>query len=158
MAFAIALSRQNVKQKTGGPFGAAIFERDTGKLVSIGVNQVVALNAAAAHAEVLALTLAQQALGSFTLGNAKSYDLVTSAQMCAMCCGAVSWSGVRRVFYGATSTDVETIVGFDEGPIHPNWIAELQSRGIEAIGPLLQEEARSVLRLYAENEGIIYNR
>src|SRR4051812_38051358 len=44
MRVAIAVSRENVERGTGGPFGAAIFERDSGRLVAVGMNSVVRYN------------------------------------------------------------------------------------------------------------------
>ncbi|MEE3162282.1 MAG: hypothetical protein VX274_02910, partial [SAR324 cluster bacterium] len=68
MRFVLALTERNIREETGGPFGAAVFERDSGKLVSVGVNVVVRQNCSAAHAEMMALMLAQKELGHFDLG------------------------------------------------------------------------------------------
>ena len=59
MKFAIELARQNVINGTGGPFGAAVFERSSGNLVAVGVNLVVQSNCSHAHAEMLALAIAE---------------------------------------------------------------------------------------------------
>src|SRR5690606_17147498 len=67
MDLAIALARENVLRESGGPFGAAVFESDSGRVVSVGVNLVVPLNNSVLHAETVALMLAQQRLASFTL-------------------------------------------------------------------------------------------
>src|SRR3954453_15033220 len=67
MRLAIALSRENVARGTGGPFGAAITERDTGRLAAVGVNSVVRLGNCTLHAEMVAFQLAQAAVGTFTL-------------------------------------------------------------------------------------------
>src|SRR5688572_20366332 len=82
MRFVIALSKINVEKKSGGPFGAAIFEQETGRLVSVGVNQVVALGCSLSHAETMAFTMAQASLKTFDLGGRgqASHELVTSAQ------------------------------------------------------------------------------
>jgi tRNA(Arg) A34 adenosine deaminase TadA len=159
MRFVIELSRQNVLHKTGGPFGAAIFEQVSGRLVSVGINRVVPLSCSLAHAEMMAFTFAQKKLQTFNLGlqTLPDHQLVTSAQMCAMCFGATPWSGVRNVVCGATAEDVESLVGFDEGPIHPNWIQELNKRGISVQTNVLQSEACEVLKLYALSSGIVYN-
>jgi len=159
MRFAIELSRQNVIHKTGGPFGAAIFESASGKLVSVGVNIVVQSSASIAHAEIVAMTLAQEALGTFDLGapNFPAHELITSAQMCSMCFGASCWSGVTRIVYAATRADAEQIAGFDEGPLPTAWEIELAKRGIEIIQSTLRSEAQEVLALYAKSEGTIYN-
>lgn len=159
MQLVIDLSRENVDQKTGGPFGAAIFEQGSGRLISVGVNRVVPENCSIAHAEMMAFMLAQKYLEAFDLGAADRCDhqLVTSAQMCAMCFGATPWSGVRSVICGATAQDVEQIVGFDEGPVHPNWAQELEKRGIQVTQEILRDKACDVLTLYRQMNGLVYN-
>src|SRR5258708_38317484 len=67
MRLAIAVSRENVDRGTGGPFGAAIFERDTGQLVAVGMNSVVRLNNCTLHGEMVAFMMAQQRVGSVAL-------------------------------------------------------------------------------------------
>ena len=64
---AIDVARENVLQGSGGPFGAAIFEEESGRLVAIGINRVVPLNNSVLHAEVFGFMMAQATLGSFTL-------------------------------------------------------------------------------------------
>lgn len=159
MALVIALARENIERGTGGPFGAAIFEQDSGLLVSVGVNRVVPEQTSIAHAEMMAFLLAQRRRATFDLGSAglPAHELVTSAQMCAMCLGAALWSGVRRVVCGAAREDVEGILGFDEGPLPDNWEQELARRGITLRQGVLREEARTLLRRYAELEGVVYN-
>ena len=49
MGFAIELAKRNVEERTGGPFGAAVFEADGGKLVSVGVNLVEPSHCSLAH-------------------------------------------------------------------------------------------------------------
>ena len=158
MRLAIALSRENILRETGGPFGAAIFESESGRLISVGVNLVVPLNNSALHGEMVAFMTAQTRLGTFTL-NAEglpSHELVTSCDPCAMCLGATLWAGVRRVVCGASRDDAGEIF-FDEGPVFPESYDYLRSRGIEVIHGVLRDEAREVLGLYARRSGTIYN-
>jgi tRNA(Arg) A34 adenosine deaminase TadA len=159
LRWVIGLARRNVQEGTGGPFAAAVFHRESGRLVAAGVNQVEALLLSCAHAEVLALLLAQDRLGSFDLGAAGNgaHELVSSAQPCMMCLGAVVWSGVSRLVYGATRRDVESLSGFDEGFLARRWVQRLERRGIEVVGARLRQEAREVLRLYRERGGTVYN-
>lgn len=158
MAFVIELSRRNVATGSGGPFAAAVFEADTGRLLAAGTNLVMASHCAAAHAEVLALSLAQQALGSHDLGatGLPACELVSSCEPCAMCIGAVAWSGVRRLVYAAREADARAI-GFDEGPKHPDWAGELRRRGVVVAGDLLRTDAVAVLEAYRAAGGPIYN-
>jgi tRNA(Arg) A34 adenosine deaminase TadA len=158
MRLAIELARANVERGTGGPFGAAIFEAESGRLVSIGVNSVVRLNNCALHAEMVAFMMAQQRVGSFTLNapHLVAHDLVTSCEPCAMCLGATLWSGVRRVVYGAAREDASKLQ-FEEGPVFPESYRYLEERGLIIIRNVLREEARSVLELYRSRGGMIYN-
>jgi tRNA(Arg) A34 adenosine deaminase TadA len=158
MRLAIDLARQNVVRGTGGPFGAAIFERATGALLSVGVNSVVRLNNSTLHAEMVAIMMAEQRLGSFTLAGspATAYELVSSCDPCAMCLGATLWSGVRRMVTGADRDDA-TALGFEEGPVFPQSYAYLEERGVAITRGVLRQEAAAVLELYRRQGGEIYN-
>ncbi len=158
MRFAIELSRANVRRGTGGPFGAAIFDGETGRLLAPGVNLVVGSSCCIFHAEMVAIMIAQRMLENFDLGGpgVHPYELVTSTEPCTMCLGATVWSGVRRLACGARDEDAGEI-GFDEGPKPPQWARALQARGIEVRTDVLREEAAFVLREYAREGGEIYN-
>jgi tRNA(Arg) A34 adenosine deaminase TadA len=158
MRVAVELARQNVLRGTGGPFGAAIFEQSTGALISVGVNSVVRLNNSTLHAEMLAIMMAQHRLGSYTLAGSATatYELVSSCDPCAMCLGAVLWSGVRRMVTGADRDDA-TALSFEEGPVFPQSYAYLQERGVAITRSVLRQEAAAVLELYRRRGGRIYN-
>jgi tRNA(Arg) A34 adenosine deaminase TadA len=158
MRLVIGLARENVERKAGGPFAAAVFESVTGRLFSAGVNLVSALNSSIAHAEIVAIMLAQQRAGTYDLGGPGMplLELVASAEPCAMCLGAIPWSGVRRLVCGASEADAAGI-GFDEGAKPSAWERELVSRGIEVVRNVCRGEAAAVLRQYADRGGVIYN-
>jgi len=158
MALVIRLSMENVNRGTGGPFAAAVFDKNSGKLIAAGVNLVTVCNLSIAHAEMVALMQAQSILGGFDLGGAgmPECELVTSTAPCAMCLGAVPWSGVRAVVCGARDEDARA-VGFDEGSKRQDWVRELEARGIEVVQDVLREKAAAVLRGYADRGGIVYN-
>jgi tRNA(Arg) A34 adenosine deaminase TadA len=164
MRLAIELADRNISEKTGGPFGAAIFEIESGKLVAPGVNLVVVGACSLAHAEIMAFMIAQQSLRTFDLGapNLPAMELVTSAQPCIQCWGAVWWSGIKRLITGASCEQTETLTGFDEGPVPPNWADLLRRRlpetsHIEVIENVLSDEACAVLKRYNDMGGRIYN-
>ena len=158
MQLAITLARLNVEHKTGGPFGAGIFVKETGRLVAVGVNQVESTNCSVAHAEILAIAFAQHVISHYDMGSGEgsSYELVTSTEPCVMCLGAVCWSGVRRVVCGARDEDARNI-GFDEGPKPQDWVRSLESRGISVVQDVLREQAKTVLAEYHRLGGLIYN-
>lgn len=158
MRLAIRLANENVERGTGGPFGAAIFEHGTGRLVSVGVNSVVRLNNSTLHAEMVAYQLAQRRMASFTLDveGQPAQELYTSCEPCAMCLGATLWSGIKRVVIGASREDAIAI-GFDEGPVFAESFAYLRERGVMIEHGLLRAEARAVLERYRELGGLVYN-
>jgi len=157
MQYAIKLARRNVENGTGGPFGAAIFERSSGHLVATGVNCVVGQNCSIAHAEMMAIATAQQKIGHYDLGTGDNdHELVTSVDPCAMCLGAVPWSGVSSIVCGARTEDAEAI-GFKEGAKPKDWIGELSMHGIETQRDVCRDDAVRVLTQYLDSGGMLYN-
>ena len=155
MRLAVELACRNAERDSGGPFGAAVFDLESGRLIAPGVNRVIPESCSVAHAETMAIMLAQKRLGTFDLRSLGSYELATSAEPCAMCYGALPWSGIRRLAYGATREDV-TAIGFDEGDKPADWAASLEARGIEVVHGLLRAEAREALQCYRRRNGTIY--
>lgn len=163
MELAIELAARNIAEGTGGPFGAAIFERESGKLIAPGINIVVPGNCSLAHAEAIAFMMAQQIVETFDLGaeGLPEMELVTSAQPCIQCFGNTWWSGVSRLIIGARGEDVECLTGFDEGPLPQNWVRLLEERSnlppVSVMQDVLAEQSCAVLARYAEQGGMIYN-
>lgn len=163
MSLAVELSAMNVSKGTGGPFGCAIFEKDTEtgerRLFSMGMNRVVTLSNSALHGEMVAIQFAQMKLGAFSLNNAtsgKTYEMFTSCEPCAMCLGGTLWSGVSRIVCGATKADAMSI-GFDEGPVTEESYLHLERAGVQVKKKVLHEEAAKVLQDYGKS-GVVYNR
>lgn len=155
MRLAIEAARQGSAAGDGGPFGAAVFETASGRLVSLGANLVLATGCTMLHAEVVALIELQRRLGHDAAGCGRlepsigaSYELVTSAEPCAMCLGAILWSGVGRVVCGARDADVRAI-GFDEGDKPPDWPAAYARRGLVVVQDVLRPDATAVLRSFS---------
>jgi len=156
MHLAVTLAGENVRHLTGGPFGAIVVEEQGGRLLGVGVNLVTTLELSMAHAEMVAVSLAQSASGNWNLGAAGDVQLVTSCEPCAMCFGAVPWSGVSSMIWGAGKEDAEA-AGFDEGDKPLDWVESLHRRGIRTRGGILREEAAAVLARYAKKGGPIYH-
>ncbi|HEY2346990.1 MAG TPA: nucleoside deaminase [Xanthomonadaceae bacterium] len=153
VAFAIELSRLNIAHESGGPFGAAIFDEASGRLIGIGVNRVLQQNCSAAHAEMMAYMTAQARTQKVRLNEDGSrIVLATSSQPCCMCYGATFWAGIDTLLIGARSEDVMSLTAFDEGPLPADWIGELEKRGIAVRRDLLRDRARDVLRDYGSEE------
>lgn len=159
MAAVIRFSQLNFERQTGGPFAAGVFEEETGKLVVIGVNRVMPLNCSSAHAEIMALSAAQQIVRTYDLGGPglPAHQLVVNWRPCAMCYGALIWSGIRSLVIAGSGPELETLTGFDEGPIHPDWQHELTKRGIRVIDNLLRDEACAVFRAFGQSNAVVYN-
>jgi tRNA(adenine34) deaminase len=93
--------RQAQKAREAGevPVGAVIVR--TGKIIARAHNQVELLKDATAHAEMLALTQAEAAVGDWRLTEC---DLYVTKEPCAMCAGALVHTRVRRVIFGCTDS------------------------------------------------------
>jgi len=151
LRYVIQLAQKNVS-RGGGPFAAAVFEERTNRLLGIGVNLVLQAKQFWAHAEMTAMGHAQNILGKETLAGC---SLVSSCEPCAMCLGALPWSGVTKLVYGAPREMPES-VGFDEGDKPEGWQKLLRTKGIAVVGPLLLEAAFAPLADYRKRNGVIY--
>ena len=159
MALILDLARRNFQEDTGGPFAAGVFRLDDGALVAAGVNRVVASGCSSAHAEVMALALAQRRLGTYDLGGPglPGHELVVNWRPCAMCYGALLWSGVRHLTIAGSGPELEELTGFDEGPVHPDWAGQLALRGITVQEGVLREEAVALFREFRASARVVYN-
>ncbi|HEX2115345.1 MAG TPA: nucleoside deaminase [Alphaproteobacteria bacterium] len=139
MRRAIALSRENLKTQDGGPFGAVVVK--DGRIVGEGRNQVIATNDPTAHAEIVAIRAATQALGTFDLSGCAVY---ASCEPCPMCLGAILWARIGRLYHACDRHDAKAI-GFDDEAFY----REVQRPAMERSLPverLLDEEARTVFK------------
>lgn len=156
VALTNALAARNVREGSGGPFAALVWDLDRGQLVSAGVNLVLASHLSSLHAETVALSLAQTRLGAWDLSGARR-QLVVNWRPCIMCFGAVIWSGVRDLAIAGSGPQMERITGFDEGPVPARWREELERRGIRVTDGLAREAALAVFRDYAARGQRAYN-
>ena len=159
MAVVNRFARMNFENGTGGPFGAGVFELETGRVVMVGINRVMLTGCSSAHAEVMTLSLAQRRLGTYDLGgpNMPAHQLVVNWLPCAMCFGATIWSGIRSLAIAGYGPELEQLTGFDEGPITPEWRAALDKRGIELIAGVRRDEAVALFRDFGQSGQTVYN-
>jgi len=136
MRRAIALSLQMMRSNRGGPFGAVIVK--DGKVIAEGANQVTSTNDPTAHAEVVAVRLACQALGTFDLARCEIY---TSCEPCPMCLGAIYWARISHIYYANDRHDAARI-GFRDNFLYHEISRPLEHRTIP-IQPLLREEGKA---------------
>ena len=157
------LADRNWREGNGGPFAALVAERDTGRIVSVGGNVVLGSGVSSAHAEVVALGLAQTATGGWDLGGdgMSVHELVVNWRPCIQCYGAAMWSGVRGLVVAGEGPELEEITTFDEGPLGADWAEQFEARGIEVVRDVLRDDALAVFRGYrkAVDAGglVVYN-
>jgi tRNA(Arg) A34 adenosine deaminase TadA len=163
MALVHRLAARNFVEGNGGPFAAIVVERETGRIVSVGVNVVLASGISAAHAEVVALGMAQTSVGTWDLGGTgiAAHELVVNWRPCVQCYGATLWSGVTSLVVAGSGPELEEITSFDEGPMVADWAEQFEARGISVVDGVLREEAIAVFRDYAAHtaagNAVVYN-
>lgn len=108
MRRAIELSRTMMERGAGGPFGAVIVK--DGKVIAEGFNRVTTSNDPTAHAEIVAIRAACEALGSFSL---KGCEIYASCEPCPMCLAAIYWSRIDRIYF-ANDRAAAAKIGFDD--------------------------------------------
>lgn len=115
------------------PVGAIVVMQN--KIIARSHNQVELLNDSTAHAEILALTTAYNFLGSKYLPDA---TLFVTVEPCLMCCGALYWSKIGRVVFGAyDDKNGYRRCTSPHNPFHPKTIVE---------GGLLQDECSYLIK------------
>lgn len=153
----IILDMQNKMQnyiKTGnGPFIASIYDDKGNKIVEVA-NSVEKENCSNNHAEMNAIKEAQKKLDNYDLSK-YNLSIYVTAEPCMMCIGGIMWSGIKNVYYGVPSADVEKITGFDEG-FKPFWFDEFKKRGITVYGNIEAEIGKSELKKYVEAGKTVY--
>ncbi|TYL53974.1 nucleoside deaminase [Agromyces mariniharenae] len=131
------------RNRTDHPFGSIVVAAD-GRVVE-AMNTVVTTGDPTGHAETNAVRAASQALTSEELATATLY---TSTEPCAMCSGAIYWSGIARVVYALSESGLRELVAAQEGvPTMELPCREVFARGgrrVVVAGPAELPEARSV--------------
>ncbi len=107
------------------------------KIIARSHNQVELLNDSTAHAEILSLTTAYNALGSKYVPDATLY---VTLEPCLMCTGALHWSKIGRIVFGASDdkNGYRKYTG-DTNPFHPK---------TELVGGVLEEECGALLKSF----------
>lgn len=103
------------------PVGAVVVIND--KVIGRGHNMTETLNDVTAHAEIIAITAAQNALGGKVLPDCTLY---VTLEPCPMCAGAIGWARVRRIVWGADDPKggVRTYYRPERLPFHPKSLIE----------------------------------
>lgn len=127
----------NAAQEDEVPIGAVIVCNK--RIIAKGRNMTERLNDPTAHAEMIAITAATEALGGKYLNDCTLYVTV---EPCPMCAGALAWSQIGRVVYGA-SDPKRGFSGFTPSLMHPK---------TEVISGILAEECGSIVTEFFRNK------
>ena len=119
------------------------------------MNLVTTQSNSAAHAEVVAIGMAQTALGTHDFSTVGDLQLITSTEPCAMCLGAIPWSGLSEVVCGARAEDAEN-AGFNEGLKPHPWQDALTERDISVQTDVLRQEAAELFQTFKNRDGRLY--
>ncbi|HSI84757.1 MAG: nucleoside deaminase [Candidatus Methylacidiphilales bacterium] len=140
---AIELSaRAALEYSTGGAFGCVIVK--DGKILSEGMNRVVASHDPTWHGEMEAIRSACITTQSFKLTGATLYS---SAEPCPMCMATCYWADIKEVFYAATVDDAFEYGNFDDRPIYEQLALPKEQRSIK-MTQICQAEAVEVWKQY----------
>ena len=134
MRIAVDLAAEHMRQKAGGPFGAIVVRGS--EIIGRGWNRVTSTNDPTAHAEVVAIRAAADALRSFSLAGCVLY---TSCEPCPMCLAAACWARLDRIVFAADRRDA-AVAGFDDAEFYAE-VSRPHSERKLSISQSLREEA-----------------
>jgi tRNA(Arg) A34 adenosine deaminase TadA len=150
LARAVALSREHMESGAGGPFGSVVV-RD-GQVIGEGWNRVTSTNDPTAHAEVVAIRRACEALGTFSLHGATLY---ASCEPCPMCLASAYWARVSRIVFANTREEAAAI-GFDDQLLYDEIPKPIDQRLIPTVH-MPDAEAKAVFEAWlAKADKIAY--
>lgn len=118
------------------PIGAIIVVN--GKVIARAHNRTEALHDVTAHAEMQAITSAAEYLGGKYLPDCTLYVTV---EPCPMCAGALGWSQIGRIVYGAPDTKrgYQSVFSPDRSPLHPK---------TEVVSGVLEDDCREIMQSF----------
>jgi tRNA(Arg) A34 adenosine deaminase TadA len=127
------------------PFGAVLVGPDGSVLMEQGNGFTSEGRDMTAHAERLVASRASRTYGAAYLAGCTLYS---SAEPCAMCAGAIYWSGIGRLVYGQSEKGLKSATGtHEENPaldLPCRTVFAAGQRAVEVIGPLLEDEAAAL--------------
>lgn len=142
LELAIKMAGDNMEEG-GGPFGAVIV-RD-GNIIARAGNRVVPGHDPTAHAEVMAIRMAAESLGTHDLAECTIY---ASCEPCPMCLGAIYWAGIRRIVY-ASDRYRAAEAGFNDNHIYEELALDNGERSIAMVRGM-KEEGDAVFNKWEE--------
>lgn len=143
MERAIELAQKAVDSEMGGPFGCVVVK--DGEIIAEGHNSVTGTNDPTAHAEVVAIRKACEAIGEFQLEGCTIY---TSCEPCPMCFGAIYWARPDKVFFGCTRHDAARI-DFDDQFIYDELEKDMDNLKIP-FENMMRKDAKRIFDKWAD--------
>lgn len=144
MEKAIALSLSAVSNGNE-PFGAVLVKN--GEIVYTNENQIYTKHDPTFHAE---MGLIRRFCEETAITDLSEYTLYSSCEPCFMCCGAMVWTKLGRLVYGASDVDLCEILGV-EGSLCTKIVFEAMGAKTEVTAGVLREKSLAVLKEYFEN-------
>ncbi|MBB2832645.1 UNVERIFIED_ORG: tRNA(Arg) A34 adenosine deaminase TadA [Rhizobium esperanzae] len=136
---AIALSRSAIEQGGGEPFGSVLVKN--GEVILRAENSVFSGHDMTNHAEMNLVKLAAQHYDTAFLADCTLY---TSTEPCAMCSGAIYWSGIGHMVFACSETRLGEIAGIGLD-VPSRAVLQTGARFVTVVGPTsLEDEAAEV--------------
>ena len=142
-------AKKAIEKKQGGPFGAVIIDKN-GNIISNGNNKVLLNNDPTAHAEIIAIRNACEKLETYDLSDCILY---TSCEPCPMCLSAAIWANIKKIYYGCTKEDANSI-GFRDDIIYD--FLKGENKSLVDLENIDRDECIKVFEKYNKENGVIY--
>jgi tRNA(Arg) A34 adenosine deaminase TadA len=134
----------HAREKGNHPFGAVLVDA-RGDVVLEAENTVMTEMDCTNHAELNLVRAAGSRLNTSSLNGCTLY---ASTEPCAMCAGAIYWSGIGRVVFSLSTVALTAIVDGDDGTsmlaVSSRDVLDRGGRGVDVSGPHLEEQGRAV--------------
>ena len=124
------------------PFGACVVRGD--EIIAVAHNEVWKRCDSTAHAEVIAIRAACEALDTIDLSSCEIYS---TCEPCPMCFAACHWAKIERIVFGASIADAKA-AGFSEMEISNERMKELGPSSVELAGGFMREQCASLFDIW----------
>lgn len=151
MKQAIEKARETMNLNIGGPFGAAIID-PKGEVIAVASNSVLQDHDPTAHAEMNAIRMAGEKLGTHDLSGC---TIITTAFPCPMCLGAIVWANIHHVIYGCRPEDADAI-GFRDDVIYQLLKGDMKHQDVLSFDEEFRKDCLCLFKEYKEKQKEIY--
>lgn len=151
MKLAIEKARETMRENIGGPFGAAIIDKE-GNVIAVSSNRVLGDKDPTAHAEITAIREACKKLGTHDLTGCAIY---ATGYPCPMCLGAIIWANIKECYFGCKPKDAEKI-GFRDDFIYRFIKMDCEDDSILEFKQVAREDCLELFDEYQETQKELY--